>query len=174
MTLRKAWSPVLLALFFASTAGASEPTSPVSPAHAEAKRDPGAEAVLAEADQSLQMARDGVYGRLKRGDLERLEAARDSIHVVLEGHESLQELSPEARLALHQAQEVIRVTLRKEDKNRIVCERSVQTGTRLGSSECMTVAQREQRAASAKEALEVVQRNACYAGEGQGCTGPEQ
>jgi hypothetical protein len=162
-------APVLLALSLSSTAGAADPPRPAAPTPVETERPVGTAEVRAEADRSLQLARDGVYGPLKRGDLDRIEAARDSIDVLLEGHDSIQELTPEAGHALHQAQEVIRITLRKEDRNRIVCQRGVQTGTRLGSTECLTVAQREQRAAAAKEGVDKVQRNICYPGEGQDC-----
>lgn len=169
MTCRALLLPLLLMLSFTITAGEQEARALASPAEAEAEALTPAETVLARTDESLGLARDGVYGPIKRGGMERLEAAQDTIHALLDDHDSLQELSPQDRLALHQAQETIRTTLRMDDRSRIICERSVQTGSRLGSTECLTVAQREERAAAAREGVDKVQRNICYPGEGQSC-----
>ena len=125
---------------------------------------------LAETDESLKLARSGVYGKLKPGDMDRLEAARDSIKALLDGHASAQELGPEDRVALYQAQDVISSTLRKDDKDRIVCKQIAQTGSRLRPvTECLTVGQREQRALATRQIVDKIQTENCIVGEGQAC-----
>lgn len=138
-------------------------------ANAQAERITDVEHYLAEINDSLRLARDGEYGRIKREDMSRLESTRDRIADLLEGHASASELSSEDRIALYQAQELISTTLGTNDKNRVVCKRATQLGSRLPVKECLTVAQREELARAARENTDRAQRIVCYAGEGNDC-----
>ena len=160
---------LVLACFLAlsSTADAVEPgVQERAAVHAERITD--VNAYLAEVGDSLRMARDGSYGKIKRSEMSRLETAQNRIKGLLEGRSSGQELSPDDRVALYQAQEMISSILGK-DKNRVVCKRTTKLGSRLPINECLTVGQREQLAKDARENTDRTQRNVCYAGEGQSC-----
>jgi hypothetical protein len=138
---------------------ANSPGTLAERADAHAAKITDAELFLAEIDKSLEMARDGDYGRLKRGDNERMEDARSEIRTLLEGHGNAMELQPDERIALFNAQEVITGAIRNDDKNRKVCKREPTLGTRLAKAECLTVAQREARKKVSKDFAERSQRN---------------
>ena len=138
-------------------------------AQANAERISDANAFLNEIDASIQMARAGEYGRLKKGTIVRIEMARDKIEDLLDGHRSAMELPASERVALYNAQEMISSALRDDDKNRTVCKREMVTGSRLPRTECMTVAEREARAQAARESTDKFIRNVCTPGEGNSC-----
>lgn len=123
---------------------------------------------LSEVENSVEMARNGDYGRLPGGSVKRLEAAQATIIDLLEGHASARELPPAERIALYNAQELITATLRNNDKNRTICKREPTTGSRLTKTECLTVAQREARAKASSEAAARAQRNMIHPNSGGG------
>jgi len=128
-----------------------------------------AEKFVEEIDQSLVLAMNGDYGRMKRGDITRMNKARDVIAELLEGHSNALELKPEERIELYNAQEVLTATIRNDEKDRKVCKLEAVTGSRLGKTECMTVAEREERAKQARAGLEDQIRTVCIPGEGKRC-----
>jgi hypothetical protein len=138
-------------------------------AQTNAERIGDADAFLEEIDAAVEMARAGEYGRLKKGTVVRIEMARDKINDLLEGHESALELKPDDRIALYNAQETITAAIRADDKNRTVCKRELTTGSRLPTTECMTVAEREARRKNAQENTDKFIRNLCTVGEGNDC-----
>jgi hypothetical protein len=133
-------------------------------AQANAERIGDAGAFLTEVDTTVEMARAGEYGRLKKGTLVRIEMARDRMNDLLEGHDNALELDPEERLELYNAQEMITSAIRNDDKNRTVCKREMITGSRLPKTECMTVAEREARRRAAAENTDKFIRNLCTPG----------
>jgi hypothetical protein len=139
-------------------------------AEAQARRITDAEAFLIEVDDALEMAREGVYGRLKRGSMDRLERARDEIVALLSGHANALELGPDQRIALYNAQELISSTLNRDDKGRKVCTREPTLGSRLAKTECLSVAEREARARSARENTDELFRSLCHEGPGNACS----
>ena len=128
-----------------------------------------AQAYVAKIDRTLAMAANGQYGNLRRGSAEKLELERDRIASVLNVRSTVAELSPAEALIIQNAEEGITAILRSKEKDRMVCTREAKTGTRFATTECMTVAQREARSASAAEATGKVQREVCIAGEGNSC-----
>lgn len=153
---------------FAADEG-SEPT-PAERADAAAERIHDAPAFVSEVENAVEMARDGVYGRLARGGMERVERARDLIVDLLEGRDSAMELGPEDRIALFNAQEVIRAELNSDQKSRKVCKREPVIGSRLPKTVCLTVAEREARAQASREGTEELFRSVCHAGPGNACS----
>ena len=131
--------------------------------HAESITD--AEAFVEEVTETVDLARSGEYGRLKRGDMAKLDFAQEQISELLAGHATAMELRPDDRITVYNAQERITAILRNNDKDRIVCKREAKTGTRLAVTECMTVAEREQRAKVARENVSKKQRDIRYAPE---------
>jgi len=128
-----------------------------------------AEKFVDEIDQSLELARAGDYGRMRRGDITRMDKARDLIAELLEGHSNALELKPEERIELYNAQEMLTATIRNDEKDRKVCKLEAVTGSRLGKTECMTVAEREERAKRARAGLEDQIRTVCIPGEEKPC-----
>lgn len=128
-----------------------------------------AEEFVHEIDRSVQLARAGDYGRMRRGDITRMDKARDVIAELLEGHANALELKPDERVELYNAQEVLTATIRSDEPDRIVCKREAVTGSRLSKTECMTVAEREERALSAQDVTDRQQRTVCIPGEGNRC-----
>lgn len=126
-------------------------------------------AYFARIDQTLALAVDGQYGKLKRGAAEQLHAARDRIAGVLATRTTFADLSLDDRMAIQNAEDAITAILHNNDKERMVCTRQAKTGTRFSTTECMTVAQREERANSAAEATGTVQRETCVPGETSSC-----
>lgn len=146
--------------------------APVQDVNALAERIKDAKQYLADIDQALSMAASGDYGRLQRGWQERVQAARDRIANLLEGHASARELPPSERSEIYAAQNEINSILNHEDKGRLVCRKVMQTGSRLSkATECLTVAEREMRAQAVRQNVDKIQRTECIAGEGQPCGG---
>ncbi len=133
-------------------------------ANARAAGITDAQLFLEEIDQTLSLAMAGDYGRLKRGDITRMNKARDVIADLLEGHGTALELPPEERIELYNAQELLTATIRSDEKDRKVCKIEAVTGSRLAKTECMTVAEREERAQRAAEGTEDTVRSYCRPG----------
>jgi hypothetical protein len=134
-------------------------------ADAQAEQITNAQAFVDEIDRSLALARKGGYGPLKKGSEKTLKADRDVIADLLKGHATASELKPDDRIAVYNAQEEITSILNNKDKNRMVCRKEAPIGTRIQTNICMTVAEREARAAAAKENTGDVQRERCAPGE---------
>ena len=155
-----------------SIAATPYPQATAPGAHLPVEQIKDAKQYLADIDQAFAMAASGDYGRLESGWKERVQAARDRIAVLLEGHTSAMELSPGERAELLAAQYEINSTLNHEDKGRLVCRKVFQTGSRLNkATECLTIAERERRAQAVRQNVDKIQRDACIPGEGQSCGG---
>ena len=139
-------------------------------ANTHAERITDAKQYLADIDNDLALAKNGEYGRLKRGSGDQLQAARDRIADLLEGHATANALSPENRIAIFDAHTLISSILNNQDKNRVVCRKIAKTGSRLTiASECLTIAEREARAQAMRENTDAIQRMDCVPGPpGQG------
>ncbi len=173
MKLRNLFLSCLLALPLAAQARIAEDTEAATLAQraaAAAAEITDAEAFVDEIDDTLALARDGTYGRLKRGSMSQAEAARNKIATLLEGHESAMELRPEERIELYNAQELIVAMVRNDDKGRMVCKKEMRLGSRFPTTECLTVAQREDKARSARNDTHDTMRTVCIPGEGNPCT----
>lgn len=158
---------LILSPMLAATAA----TTDVSNKNTEARPQSGSEVsqYLANLDHTLGMARRGEYGRLNDGSGKRLQAVREHIGGLLNGHASVKELQPGERLALANAEEELDLIINKKNKDRMVCRSIASTGTRFSTNECLTVGDRENRAKSAAEAVEKFQRPECTLGEGSAC-----
>lgn len=144
-----------------AAASSTDPQTLGARADAQAERITDAEAFVAEIDRALKLARKGAYGPLKPGSTEKLKAARDVIADLLKGHATATELKPDDRIAVYNAQEQITAILRNEDKNRMICRKELEVGTRVPSNVCMTVGQREERAKRDSEATAGLMRTLC-------------
>ncbi len=117
-----------------------------------------ADELLLEVDQTLAMARDGEYGSISHDDLQRLDIAHLTMVRLLDGYDNARHLQVDERIALFNAQELIKAIVRNDEKGRIVCKRVSGTGTRLARADCLTVSERELRAQTAQRELLRAQR----------------
>jgi hypothetical protein len=119
---------------------------------------------LDDVDFALEMARRGDYGRLSRSDLAAVETAHRTVHSILGGVDSLDQLAPEQLAVVNAAITDINELLQVDDKNRRICKRISVTGSRLGAMECLTVTERELRAKSYRNIAGELQRGFCMPG----------
>jgi hypothetical protein len=166
----KVLSFCLTSLLLVSPLVMAKPSESLSDrANASAARITDADKFVAEVKESVRMARNGDYGKLKRGAIGELEEASDTIADLLKGQEKATDLRPDQRIELYNAQELIASIIRDDDKNRVVCKRVAAIGTRLAKAECMTIAEREAKAKAAKELVKDLGRNICNPAEGRPC-----
>lgn len=161
--MRTVLLPAVLALAFASVAAPSFAAEPAAAAKTRSSE------ILEEADLSLEMARRGEYGPIKRRDMGELQEAHATMHRLLEGHDAPEELGSDDRIALFNAQHRITAIVGSDDKNRKICKRVAVTGSRVAAVECMTVAEREARARAASSMTGEALRNMCIPGETSRC-----
>ena len=138
-------------------------------AEASARKITNAQAFIGETEQALEMAHSGQYGKIKRGDLERLDEAKATIVSLLDGRENASKLEREQRLELYNAQELITAILRNNEKDRRICRRVQVTGSRVAGTECLTIAEREARTHAARESTARAQREGCVPGDFSSC-----
>jgi hypothetical protein len=125
---------------------------------------------IGEIDRAIAMAKAGGYGKLERGSEARLRDARQVIGDLLKDVRDPRELSPDQRVALFNAHETIESVINKQDKSRVVCTRERKTGSRVATTECLTVAEREERARISQAMTHDTQRETCVAGETSTCS----
>jgi hypothetical protein len=177
MNKRTALASALLAIAFASQAfGYAQQSTPSDPKLA-ARADEQVEKIatnlakyIGEIDRAIAMAKDGQYGKLQRGSEARLSNARQTIGDLLHDVSDPRQLSPDQRIELFNAHQEIASIINHQDKSRVVCTRERKTGSRLSTTECMTVGEREERARIASLGTQSMQQNVCTPGEGNACT----
>jgi len=125
---------------------------------------------IAEIDRAIELAKEGGYGKLQRGSEARLASARETIGTLLRDVADPRELPVDKRLELFNAHETIASIIQHQDKNRVVCTRERKTGSRLGTTECLTVGEREERAKVSAELARDTQRVMCSPGETSTCS----
>jgi hypothetical protein len=164
---------VLFAIAFDASAIAQDSAQSDKSARADAQVEKIATNLakyIGEIDRAIAMAREGQYGKLQRGSEERLVNAREKIGALLHDVSDPRELSPDKRIELFNAHEEIASIINHQDKGRVVCTRERKTGSRLSTTECMTVGEREERARIAALGTNSMQQNVCTPGEGNACT----
>lgn len=124
---------------------------------------------IGEIDRAIAMAKEGGYGHLERGSEAKLAAAREEIGRILNGVSDPHQLPADQRIALFNAHQTIESVINKQDKNRVVCTRERKTGSRLGTTECLTVGEREERAKISATMARDAQRFNCASGDTQTC-----
>lgn len=104
------------------------------------------------------------YAEIKSDDKTKVLAALDRMQQTLGPGTSIESLSPDAKVALYNDQEVINTILTDaQEASREVCKRNRTVNSRLKSSECHTVAEWERRRERARELAE---KNKRYNGGG--------
>lgn len=94
----------------------------------------------------LDRARAGDYGKIRRSNMGRLVESQQRIEALLGDRHGTIKLSLNEQVDLVNAQEVINAIIRADEKGRLVCKRSLAVGSRVPTTECLSVAERERQA----------------------------
>lgn len=119
--------------------------------------------------QALEEAKAGKYGRLKRDDRQRLDAAGRDIQALMQRNPDLSTLDPAERVQLLNSQEAIIAIVTGLKRSQLVCTYQQGTGTRFKTKQCMTRDMAEAAKRAAREATHTAQRDLCVPGEGNPC-----
>jgi hypothetical protein len=124
---------------------------------------------LDELDTAIDLAKKGTYGKLPKGAAAKLDEARDAIGKLLAGDRDPRTLEHDQRLALFNAHETIAAIVNNDDKSRVVCKREQHLGSRVATTECLTIAEREEIALRSSRDTADLQRTTCSPGETSRC-----
>lgn len=109
--------------------------------------------------QAALQAGDPAYRYLDPMRRREVYTAQRKVFTQLEGRQDMSELSADQQLVVFNALELIKSTLTRRDGDEMICERIRLAGTNRYEMACMTKAERERRADSAKDVL--TNRQAC-------------
>ncbi|MEO7431601.1 MAG: hypothetical protein ABIR62_06180 [Dokdonella sp.] len=115
-----------------SIAAASTPTGDV----VKADTREAFEAVAANLRK--QMAAAGRYAFVKADERAKVEQGLDAMQALFAANESIDRMDKTMRVKLFNAQEVVNSILTLRDRDRLICERGAQTGSRIVSTSCHT------------------------------------
>jgi len=113
-------------------------------------------------------ARDGIYGKIRKRDMDRVVQSQEQIEALFADRQGPITLTHDEQIQLTNAQESINAIIQADDKSRIVCTRAKVIGTRFAKTECITVAERERRADTARRIIKTA-NDYCVPGEGNPC-----
>ena len=171
-TTRQAIATLLLALACATPAFAQDVDTAAKAEKADAQMERIASDTskyLDELDAAIELAKKGTYGKLPKGGGDKLDQSRALIGTLLADDRDPRTLDRDQRLALFNAHETIRSIVNNDDKSRVVCKREQHLGSRVATTECLTVGEREELAShSARESADL-QRTTCSPGETSSC-----
>lgn len=116
----------------------------------------------------IKSARDGVYGKIRNRDMDRVAKSQQQIEALFADRQGPITLTHDEQIQLTNAQEAINAIIKADDKSRIVCTRAKVIGTRFAQTECITVAERERRADTARRIIKTA-NDYCVPGENNPC-----
>lgn len=103
------------------------------------------------ADVRHEMEGGGRYAYVKPAERDKVERGLVQMQALFDKAGSVDAMSGDDRIALFNAQESVNAVLELRDRDRLVCERGAQPGTRIVSTTCRTYGEIEaQREASRK------------------------
>lgn len=111
------------------------------------------------------MQTGGVYGYMKPAEKAHVETRLGEMQALLQNHATQDQLSPQDKVALLNAQEEVNALLLHNDNNRLICERGTPTGSRIHQTTChthgelMARQERDQRLLGDKQQQPQTQRN---------------
>jgi hypothetical protein len=125
---------------------------------------------LFELDRAIDLAKKGTYGKLPKGSFARLDEARGLIGDLLKGDIDPRTLPHDQRLALYNAHSTIESIINRDDKSRVVCKREQHLGSRVATTECLTIGEREDLAWHSSQSTADLMRTTCVQGETSRCS----
>jgi hypothetical protein len=108
---------------------------------------------LAYLDEVRTSFETGVPRELDKFEWEVLDRAQGEIRELLEGRNSISDLRSRERIRLMNAQEIVNAMVAGNVDDQLVCRRERNTGTRLRSTKCKTIAEMRTEEEDAREAL---------------------
>ena len=105
------------------------------------------------------MEKGGRFEYISSDDREIVENGLKFMHELIAKNGSVAAMSEDDKIALLNRQERVNALLTKNDSQRIICEKSIQTGTMFKSTMCHTVAELEKRKRESDGMLERTRLN---------------
>lgn len=113
-------------------------------------------------DLHKEMQEGGRYAYVTERERADVEANLERMRALFDKSDSVEAMEKDDRVALFNAQETVNATLEKRDRDRLVCERSATTGSRISTTQCRTYGEIEaQRLASQKMMRDKSSKNGC-------------
>jgi len=107
--------------------------------------------IAVEAGVRKEMQAEGRYAYVNDREREEVEANLARMQALFDKTASVDAMSKDVQVELFNAQEAVNAVLEKRDRDRLICERSATTGSRIASTQCRTYGEiEEQREASRK------------------------
>jgi hypothetical protein len=113
-------------------------------------------------DLHKEMQEDGRYADVTERERADIDANLDRMQALFEKSGSVETMGKDEQVALFNAQESVNAILEKRDRDRLICERSATTGSRISTTHCRTYGEIEaQREASQKMMRDKPAKNGC-------------
>jgi len=90
------------------------------------------------ADVRKEMSADGRYGYVKAEEREKVEASLAEMSAIFDANGSVDKMDKATKVKLFNAQENVNAILTLRDRDRLICERGMQTGSRIVTTSCRT------------------------------------
>lgn len=149
---------LLLAAFLlagAAPAGATGDAAPLKAATREAF-----DSVVADLHKEMQEG--GRYAYVTERERSDVEANLARMQALFARTPAVDAMGKDEQVALFNAQEAVNATLEKRDRDRLICERSATTGSRISATQCRTYGEiQAQRLASQKMMRDKASKNGC-------------
>ncbi|HEV7489677.1 MAG TPA: hypothetical protein VGO25_02655 [Rhodanobacteraceae bacterium] len=85
-----------------------------------------------------ELGADGRYAYLKPDEREKVDAGLAEMSRMFEEHDSVEHMDKATRVKLFNTQETVNALLTLRDRDRLICERGAQPGSRIVSTSCHT------------------------------------
>ena len=113
-------------------------------------------------DLHKEMQEGGRYAYVTERERADIDASLARMQALFDRTDNVEAMDKDDRIALFNAQETVNATLEKRDRDRLVCERSATTGSRISTTQCRTYGEIEaQRLASQKMMRDKSSKNGC-------------
>jgi hypothetical protein len=149
---------------------ADGPSGGTAAAKADAIEHPDSAALREEVSLAVAMGLRGEYGALSTSEKRRVRLAHERLLRALGEAGDIGALPRESRLAIYNAQQAIESILNSNDPARRVCTHHAVTGTRLKTTECLSIAERRARNRASVGIADDLLRVLCDPGSGTRCS----
>ncbi len=113
-------------------------------------------------DLHKQMQEGGRYAYVSERERADIDTSLARMQALFDRTDNVEAMNKDDRIAMFNAQESVNATLAKRDRDRLICERSATTGSRISTTQCRTYGEIEaQRLASQKMMLDKPAKNGC-------------
>jgi hypothetical protein len=113
-------------------------------------------------DLHKEMQEGGRYAYVTERERADIDTSLERMRALFDKSDSGETMGKDEQVALFNAQESVNAVLEKRDRDRLVCERSATTGSRISTTQCHTYGEIEaQRLASQKMMRDKSSKNGC-------------